>query len=304
MAVLATSLTSNIVFAQPSAEAAPAASTPDKSAPTPDKLDEARKRYDRALELSDEGNYDEALLELQRAYALAPTYRLLYNLGVVSVAVHDYVKAIDYFNRYLIQGGTEVEPARATEVETQIDRLRTRVARLRISTTVANAQVSIDDIPVGKSPIDNPITLNAGRHRVTASAPGYFPATSVVELVGNDIKSVTLSLQIVTADKPSRPLPWLAYGVTAVLGGASIVTGVLALTTESSYDNKVNTLGVSGSDVSSSYEKMRVLSVTTDVLLGATIIAAGVSVYLTVKPIKTKSQSTGIRILPTGAIVF
>lgn len=269
--------------------------------PTTDQMAEARRRYDRALELSDEGNYDEALLELQRAYALAPTYRLLYNLGVVSAAVHDYVKAIDYFNRYLSEGGFEIDPARITEVQGQLERMRARIAKVSIAVSIPNADVSIDDVSIGKSPIVGPLTINSGRHRISASLPGYFPATSVIEVAGNDNKTVSLTLlRATSAEKPSHPIPWLGWGITAVLAGGTIVTGVLALNASSSYDNTVNTYGVSDSDVNSSYRKMRALSVSSDILLVGTVIAAGVSFYLTIKPVKNPKPTTGLRLTPTG----
>jgi len=272
--------------------------------PTADEMVEARRRYDRALELSDEGNYDEALLELQRAYALAPTYRLLYNLGVVSVAVHDYVKAIDYFNRYLVEGGTEIEPARVTEVQTQMERLRARTSSVRITVSAPNAEVSIDDVPMGKSPLGGPITINSGRHRISASLPGYFPATQVIELAGNDNKVVSLTMvqATVAAEKPSKPIPWLAWGITAALGAGAVVTGVLALNAESNYDSKVGTLGVSGSDVDSSYRTMRGFSLTCDAFLVGTVVAAGVSFYLTIKPVKQSKKTGGIQVSPTGFV--
>lgn len=284
------------------AQAAPAqpAPMPTHGQPTQAQMDEARSRYERALELSDEGNYDEALLELQRAYALAPTYRLLYNLGVVSAAVHDYVKAIDYFERYLTEGGPAIEPARATEVQQQLDRLRMRVARIRIYASVPNAQVSVDDVPVGKAPIETPLTVNSGRHRVTASAPGYFPSTQVIELAGNDSRAISLKLQVVSTEKPSHPIPWLGYGITAALAAGATVTGILALNASSKYDTKVNTLGTSASDIKSSYDGMRALSVTTDVLLVGAIVAAGISIYLTVKPVKAKPVTTGLALSPNG----
>ena len=271
--------------------------------PTTEEMAEARRRYDRALELTDEGNYDEALVELQRAYAVAPTYRLLYNLGVVSVAVHDYVKAIDYFNRYLIQGGTEVEPARATEVQKQVERLRARIATVRVTVNVPGADVEIDDISVGKAPLDKPIIVNPGRHRVSSSLGGYYPAATVVELASSDNRSISLTLtQQTTAEgKPSRPLPWTAYGVTAALGVGATVTGILALTSKSSYEDKVGTLGVSGDDVASSYRTMRALSVMCDVLLVGTIVAAGVSAYLTLRP-PHKSKTGGLQLTPSGFV--
>lgn len=274
------------------------------AAPTADQMEEARRRYDRALELSDEGNYDEALLELQRAYALAPAYRLLYNLGVVSVAVHDYVKAVDYYDRYLVEGGADIEPARAAEVRSQLERLRTRISTLRVTVNVPGAQISVDDVAVGRAPMSTPISINSGRHRVTAVSPGYFPSTVVVEVAGNDHRdiSVVLSRAVATTEKPSHPIPWLGWGITAALAAGTAVSGVLALNAASSYDSKVSTLGVSSSDVSSAYRTTRVWSLTSDGLLIGTVIAAGVSFYLTIRPVKQTKDRTAaaLHITPTG----
>jgi hypothetical protein len=287
--LLAANLSSTLALAAP-------------SQPTQSQMDEARRRYARALELSDEGNYDDALLELQRAYALAPTYRLLYNLGVVSVAVHDYVKAIDYYNRYLSEGGADIEAARAAEVQAQLERLRTRIAKVTIDANVAGAEVSVDDVVVGTSPLTSPITVNAGRHKITAVSSGYFPASSVVEVAGNESKKVSLSLLRPASsppEKPSRPIVWIGWGVTAALGVGTAVTGVLALNAESDYDKTVGTFGVTDNDVNSAYKKMRTWSITSDVLLGTTVVAAAISLYITIKQPKASiSTSTGLLSTP------
>lgn len=250
-------------------------------------LGEARQRYERALELSDEGNYEGALYEFQRAYKLKPTYRLLYNLGVVSVATRDYVRAIDYYTRYLVEGDGKIEPARTTEVKSQLERLKGRIGKLRITVTVAGADVTIDDVSLGKSPLPNELTVNAGRRKITATIVGYAPATALVELVGNETRAVMLapvrSSTTTIVDRPSRPIPWIGWVATGALAVGATTTGVLALRARGSYNETVGTVGASGDDVSSDYRTMRSLSITSDVLIGATVIAAGVALYLTLK---------------------
>ena len=46
-------------------------------------LEEAKQRLKRGMELYDENNFRASLVELQRAYELAPSYRLLYNIDQV-----------------------------------------------------------------------------------------------------------------------------------------------------------------------------------------------------------------------------
>lgn len=279
---------------------------PNKPPPTPEQMNEARRRYDRALELSDEGNYDDALIELQRAYELAPTYRLLYNLGVVSVAVHDYVKALDYYDRYLKEGGTDIDAARVEEVEKQMERLRPRIARITVTVSVPGADVRLDDVDIGHAPLSTEIPVNAGRHKVSASAPGYLPSDAFVELAGTESRRVNLQLieaAVAGPQKPSKPFPWLGWGITAALGAGAAVTGVLSLSAASKYDNDVGTLGVSGDQVSSDYRKMRNFSYVTDGLLVATVIAAGVSLYFTIKPAKAQSKERAtVHIRPDGFV--
>ena len=82
-------------LAQDAAEPAPEASEQRK---------EVEARYKRALELFNDGSYDAARLELKRAYELAPTYRILYNIALVNVELNDYAGALDAFERYLSEG--------------------------------------------------------------------------------------------------------------------------------------------------------------------------------------------------------
>ena len=278
---------------------------PNKT-PTAEDLAEARKRYDRALELSDEGNYDDALIELQRAYELAPTYRLLYNLGVVSVAVHDYVKALDYFDRYLKEGGTDIEATRVEEVEKQMERLRPRIARISVTVSVPGADVRLDDREIGRAPLSTEIPVNAGRHKVSATAPGYLPSDAFVELAGAESRRVNLTLieEQVAVQKPSKPFPWLGWGITAALGAGAAVTGVLALNAASKYDNDVGTIGVSGDQVASDYRKMRNFSYVTDAFLLATVIAGGVSLYFTLRPAKRDVKDTVTAHVTANGFVF
>lgn len=291
-----------LAWAEP--QIAPAA--PAAAQPTADQMAEARRRYDRALELSDEGNYDDALIELQRAYQLAPTYRLLYNLGVVSVAVHDYVKALDYFDRYLKEGGTEIEPSRVDEVQKQMERLRPRIARISISVSVPGADVRLDDQEIGHAPLVTEIPVNAGRHRISATATGYLPADAFVELAGTEARRVQLNLvQVETnAPKSSKSIPWLGWGITAALAAGATVTGIVALNAASKYDDDTSTAGIPASNVSSDYHKMRNFSYVTDGLIVGAVIAGGISLYFTLKPAKKDTKEMVTAHLTPNGFVF
>src|SRR5690606_16554980 len=58
--------------------------------PSQENMREARTRYDRGTKLYHDGAYEQALIEFERAYELAPAYRILYNIGQAAMLLRDY----------------------------------------------------------------------------------------------------------------------------------------------------------------------------------------------------------------------
>ena len=133
------------------------------------KTDEARSRFGRGVELFKENDYRAALIEFKRAYELAPNYKVLYNLGQTSLELQDYASALKTFEQYLREGGKDVPSKRKAEVEAELGKLRTRVAKITVEVNVEGAEVSIDDIVVGRTPLTEPLTVSAGRRKISVS---------------------------------------------------------------------------------------------------------------------------------------
>ena len=57
-------------------------------------VDQAKAHFKTGTELYDENNFRGALVEFQRAYQLAPSYRVLYNIGQVDMELADYAGAL------------------------------------------------------------------------------------------------------------------------------------------------------------------------------------------------------------------
>lgn len=93
-----------------------------------DAEDDARARVKRGLELYDEGDFRLALVELERAYEIAPSYKLLYNIGQIHMQLGEYARAQRAFRRYLDEGGAEITPERRTEVEKDLATVNGRIA--------------------------------------------------------------------------------------------------------------------------------------------------------------------------------
>jgi hypothetical protein len=183
----------------------------DDPAPANDVRAEAHLHYQRAIELADDGAYAEAVVEFRRAYELLPHPTVLYNLGQAYAALGKPVEAVDAFKRYLSDGGSEVTPERQSQVAAEIQRQETRIALLLIETNVSGADIRVDGLDVGKSPLPAPIRIAVGDHRVAASLEGYRSGEQSVTVTGEEQRAVSLVLEKIPAPVvlalPPRPEP-------------------------------------------------------------------------------------------------
>jgi hypothetical protein len=260
---------------------------------------EAKEHYDKGIALTEAGAYDAALAEFERAYELHPSWRIFYNIGLIHQHLNDYAAALRTFQRYLAEGGAEIGGDRRKEVDGYVTTLRDLVASIAVVVDEAGAEVVLDDRPIGRSPLDAPVVVNPGHHKISATLAGR-TATQLVTVVEREVASVNLEVSAPPAPPPMlvpkpkpKDFPWLAWGATAALTGGAIVAGSFALRASTTLADDKRTDGISRSTLDAQASKTKTLALVTDVLVGSAIVMAGVSVYLTVAP-RGKSGDEGV----------
>jgi hypothetical protein len=296
----------------PAAAATPATAPAVKPDADAANMKEAKDRFERALALYDDGDYDAALVEFHRAYDLAPTYKILYNIAKIQRHTNNYSAAITNFERYLQLGGAEVPADRRDEVEKELAVLKTRVAVLDVKTNVEGADVYIDDSPIcsertlastciGKTPLQEPVIVNPGRRRISISKRGYLTASSTVTVAGGDATTVHLELVDLApraVDNGPRNRAIASWSITGALAASAGVLGILTLTKRSDYNhdlglppcanqtiNSNSCLTNTASKLSSDESTVKTFAMVTDILTGAAVVAGGISIYFTVKAV-------------------
>ena len=285
---------------------------------------EAQQRFQRALDLYDEGNLDAARAELQRAYDIAPHYRLLYNLGQVAFELHDYPAALSAFERYLSEGGSKVPEPRRAQIESDIEKLKGRVARIVLRVDVSQADVFLDDVAVGATPLAAPLVVAAGRRKVAVAKEGYATITRWIEVAGGDSSELTMALdqapeRSAAASASSLPSPaaierqfglsapadapgasgvlWGGWAVAGSLAVAAGVTGSFAYVASRDLRDERDQLGVTRSELDRKSAQVRNLSLATDIMGGASIVTAAATL------IATLSRSSGAGTTGSLAVV-
>lgn len=289
-----------------------APSLPAVAQPSAASKEEARSRYERGKQLYEEGAFDASLIEFQRAYDLAPSYKILYNIGQVHRQRNDYASALRVFERYLKEGGADIDAKRKAEIDKEIAQLKGRVATLQITTNVPGAEILVDDEPIGKTPLPQGVLVNSGKRRITASKEGRVPVSKIINVAGSDTMKIALDLvessggggpaptstaspvpsassgapattgasTSLTPEKP--PVPWLAWTITGALGVGAAVTGILALGASNDLKDRRSQPDANRKDLDDGSNRTRTLALVSDLLLVGTVVAGGVSIYLTV----------------------
>jgi len=151
---------------------------------------EAQAHFRRGVQLYAGGDPTGALVELKRAYALVPNFRILFNLGQVAYQCGDHAAAFGYLTRYLTEAGSGVPDGRRKEVAGELVELRARVGFLSIETQDPALRVTVDDADVGVTPLAAPIAANAGKRRIDLVASSGARQTRTIDLAPGEILSV------------------------------------------------------------------------------------------------------------------
>lgn len=273
--------------------------------PTPAANREAGKHFSRGVTLYNEADYHAALVEFKRAYDIAPSATVLYNIGQTYYQLQNYAAALSTLDRYLAEAGPTA-PHRS-EVEATIDTLQSRVGKLSIITTVADCEIAVDDEVVGKTPIREPIPVSVGRRKLTASRDGRVVETRFVDVAAGDTVQVPLSLtetnfqgttpeikgpstgeRLVTAGKVS----------TVVLGVGALVATGLAYAASRDLKNTRGMFPVTAQDLDDKSKKVSLYATTADILALATLAVGGVTLVVSLS--RSDTHEVHVAVSPTG----
>jgi hypothetical protein len=301
---------SNVAWPALSAEFGPTVSKDNANASA-----KASASFRQGVEFYREASFEAALAEFRKAYQLSPSYKVLYNIAQTYYELQDYVNAQSNLRQYLSEGGNEIPAERRVEVQEMFEKLGERIAYLEIDTNVADADVRIDDLSVGVSPLSAAVPVNIGRRRVSAVKPGYAPSVRVVTAAGKDRLKVKLDLTEQTLSQPRESLGTSSLVantenarkraaldssrtalVTSVVvtAGLAVATGAfawLALDAKKNFDNELNTIPGAEQNIRDARSKLKTYAYITDGLGAATVISGGVALYLAL----TSSSPTGRR---------
>lgn len=312
------------------AHAQEAASPSSRPANVPDAAakQEAARRFETAIGLYDDGDYQLALAEFERVYELVPDYRVLYNIGQVSMQLGRYARALRTLREYVSRGGDAIPNDRRSAVRADIETLETRTATLMLDIQPAGAEVWIDGVLVGQAPLLEPVVVDVGERMVQVRLAGYVGRSQAVTLAGSDRRDIVLKLDAEPTNattprpadpagvgprrqapvQPSKPrtLLWVGWGTTATLAAGSAVAAVLGASAASDLKELRDSRTATRDALDSEHDRAETRFLVADVLGVAALAAGATTLFFQLSGSKPREHTPGnqaklgVGVLPNG----
>lgn len=179
--------------ARPGASATPPPATPAEPAPPPappgppplaDALTgDAKADYESGKLLFGDGDFAGALVKFTSAYEKSKEPRLLWNMAACEKNLRRYSRSLKLVRTYLAEGGAVLTDDDRREANELIKVMEPLTAKLRINVDEPGAEVSIDDEPVGTSPVE-PVVVDIGARKIRVTKPEFEPVIKEVPVGG------------------------------------------------------------------------------------------------------------------------
>jgi hypothetical protein len=258
---------------------------------------DARALFTRGQAAYTQGDYEDAIAQWTRAWALDPRPLLQYNMSQAYERLgrlEEAVAALQLYLDHAAAGDEHLADARARQSQ-----LRERIAQtsVRITGGPEGATILVDGEDRGRTPRPDPLTVAAGSHRIVVRAAGYDDFTSSVVVPPGQVAEVVVEMQqtaVATtqtgAEFPLGPVILMGAGGAAVIVGA--ILGGVALGNAQSAPSRT----------SPEADSARGMALGADILMfGGAAIAAGGLIWLLVAPPgggSAESEATAATVLP------
>jgi hypothetical protein len=257
-----------------------------------------------------EGDLQGAADAFALAYEQSHDFRLLYNLAQVQEELHDYAQALRSLELYLALGSAPGNTAgnsapgnvapiaaeRREEVARTQAQLAQHAASLRVTANVAGAQLWLDGVAAGGLPSES-TWLNPGAHHLLVTHEGRAPTLQTIVLQPGEHRVIDVALRApppglapsapsgADASEPAGRTPlWIGMGATGASAALAIGFALLTRNADARLERELSNYPADAEALDAARSRVATLAAVTDVCIGASVIAAGLSLYFALDP--------------------
>ncbi len=255
----------------------------------------------QGLKLREQGNDEEALKLFVRAQQLAPTPRALAQRALAEQAIGDWAQAELHLKEALTSSDDPWITRNRQALEGALAVIGEHLGYLQINGGVAGAELRLDGQHAGTLPLATPLRVVTGRPLLEVTLTGYYPVRREIAIKAGSLSTESIELvpapvqpppasEATHASRPAtveaassepsslRALPplvfWTAAGVTAVLGGITLWSGLNASAKNDAYEDYAREPDATSEQALRGYDDAKSAETRTNVLLVTTGVVA------------------------------
>ena len=180
--------------------------------------DRAEQLFQRARDAVVHNRFQEAYEPVREAWSIRKSYDIAGLLGQTELELHKFRDAAEHLAFCVRVFPPKEGEAKRKRGEGLLAEAKKHVAEVEIGVSQAGAEVLVDGVSVGRSPLEAPVFMEPGKHSVDGKLQGYVAGVATVDGGAGAKQQVTLML------KPVAPVAATTVVPTAVPSSSAMAT--------------------------------------------------------------------------------
>jgi hypothetical protein len=175
-----------------------------------DIVKDAKVRFNKGVAYFNQENWEQALREFQKSFAITPHWKIRYNIGLCYLKLEFWAQAITEMTLMIEEGGANVPPKQLGQVKKMIASLEPKVGTLTLKGELEGVEVDVDGKPIIGLAEGGVLFLNPGEHRVEVTLGDTLVISEDVALTGGQEKVLEVTVpeqNLITVKEKPRPKP-------------------------------------------------------------------------------------------------
>jgi hypothetical protein len=167
----------------------------DAAHPTAAEAERAHRLFEQSKPLEDAKKFAEAEKLLSEAFSLQKSPDIAANLGMCQASLGKYRDAAEHLGFALTNIMAGASDAQRARIAKALEAVQREVTTLLIRVEPAGAEVSIDGVSLGKTPLDQAIYVEPGERQIEVRAPGYASHSETLVAIKGKAQPIALKLE-------------------------------------------------------------------------------------------------------------
>ncbi len=134
---------------------------------------DAKAAYDAGKLLFGDGDYAGAEIKFKAAYDASGDARLLWNMAACEKSQRHYARTEALVREYVEKGGALLTEADRADAKSLLETIDSFTVKLTVNVSEPDAEVFVDDVSVGKTPLAKPVVVDIGSRKIVVRKEGF-----------------------------------------------------------------------------------------------------------------------------------